>query len=253
MSIRPLITLCFSFITLVLSAQCFPERHSTNWTDAWISCSPKPNPNPARDSSHWILFDLNKHYRIHQIKCWNLNDPDRLDWGMREISIDYSEDSVAWHSAGSIALERAPGHNRYEGAAWEDVPISSARYILLTSLSTHGGECGGLSEIRFAAEKLQDPVDVVEPQRAKAFSVKVSPNPFTDVASIVLEAAGTGSIEFQVSDLLGQVIERGSLYSENGFFSLRLPARHWKPGAYLFIASDGKQLVHRRMIKANDR
>jgi hypothetical protein len=250
---RSLKILFFVLLSLGLSAQCLPERHSTNWSDAWISCSPRPNPNPSRDSSHWILFDLNKHYRIHQVKCWNLNDPDRLDLGMREVSVDYSEDSLVWHTAGTIELERAPGNNRYEGAAWEDIPIPSARYVLLTALSTHGGRCGGLSEIRFAAEKLQDPVGVKEPQKANVFAVRISPNPFTDVAKIILEAPGTETVEYQVCDLLGQVIDRGSVYSDNGFHSLRLPTRHWKPGTYLFVASDGKRLVHQRLIKVNER
>ena len=76
---------------------------------------------------------------------------------------------------------------------------------------------------------------------------------FTDVAKIILEAPGTETDEYQVCDLLGQVIDRGSVYSDNGFHSLRLPTRHWKPGTYLFVASDGKRLVHQRLIKVNER
>ena len=42
----------------MLLAQCYPNRHNTNWYDGWVSCMPAENPNPERMESHWILFKM---------------------------------------------------------------------------------------------------------------------------------------------------------------------------------------------------
>jgi len=161
-----------------LNAQCYPDRHSTNWFDAWISCQEKENPNPVNKAGHWILFDLKNQYEIDKIKFWNINDPDRLNWGMKDVLIDYSIDSILWANAGTFSLQQGEGSNRYEGMDWTDVVIPKARYVLISGLSNYGGSCSGFAEIRFSAEKINIVTDNTEVNNptTNALDIKIQPN-----------------------------------------------------------------------------
>lgn len=238
-----------SFCATQLIGQCFPDRHSTNWFDSWISCTVKTNPNPAHSESHWILFDLNKSYRIDRMKIWNLNDPDRLLWGMQEIAVDYSKDSVIWNHAGTFVLDKASGNNRYEGMPWKDIIIPEARYVLITALSNFGGSCAGLSEVFFSAEKVQSPVDVEEEIIATSYTVEVKPNPFTDLLGISFSGKQGSRIHYQIVDLVGKSLESGMVSLENGYSFLKLSTRKWMPGSYLLIANDGTSIQRTVLVK----
>ena len=73
-----------------LEGQAFPDRHTTNAFDAWISCEPSPNPNPARGTSHWIRYDFGQSYSLYDLTLWNLNHPQYVSSGLRNVIIDYS-------------------------------------------------------------------------------------------------------------------------------------------------------------------
>ena len=222
-----------------LHAQCFPESHSTNWFDSWISCTLKENPNPAHGASHWILFDLNRDYQIDQFKIWNLNDPERLNWGMEEIAIDYSTDSVVWNHAGSFTLEISSGNNRYEGMPWTSVTIPKARYVLITDVSASSGSCAGLSEILFSAEKVQTTVVTEEEQSQEGFSLQARPNPFNDVLQVDFTNATRSSIHYQLVDPYGKIMDAGTIQTNQGYGYLKWFARKWQTGAYYLTAHDG--------------
>lgn len=46
-----------------LFSQAYPDRHSTNLTDGWLSCNATTNPNPVRGGGHWIMYNL--EIRMH--------------------------------------------------------------------------------------------------------------------------------------------------------------------------------------------
>lgn len=240
----------FTFIILhsQVYSQCFPDRHSTDWFNAWISCKEKENPNPANDPGHWILFDLKNQYTIDKIKIWNVNDPDHLDWGMKDLRIEYSLDSIIWNSAGEIALLRADGTNRYEGMDWMDVTIPKARYILLTAVTNFGGKCAGLAEIRFSGEKIEIVTDVHD-QSENRLSVKLLPNPFTDVFRAEFTGQPGSSIDVAISDLFGKTIYSEQISLENGYNSLLLQTRKWASGAYIMTIKGAATDYRKTLIK----
>lgn len=133
--------------------QCYPDRHNTNWYDGWISCETAPNPNSVYGDSHWILYDFNETYELGQLHVWNSNDPAHLDYGMQEVSIDYSLDGQDWIHFGDFDWEMASGKSIYEGFEGPHFDGAVARYVLITGLSNFGGECFGLSELRFAVQE----------------------------------------------------------------------------------------------------
>lgn len=233
-------------------SQCFPDRHSTNWFDQWISCSEKESPNPIRDKGHWLLFDLKRVYQIHQIKLWNLNDPDQLDSGIEMMAVDYSEDSIQWEHAGDFILDKATGNNRYEGMDWADVDIPKARYVLLYSLSNFGGICAGIAEVRFAGEKIKTPVDNND-QNNKQYALKleVIPNPFEDLVRINFTTDMPGMVQFEIHDVLGRVILKDQVNVLHNFSFIKLSTRKWLPGNYFLKASNGKQNAQTQLVKIN--
>ena len=50
-----LLFLCF--LITALNGQCDPDRHNTSGASGWVSCQATPNPNPARSTGHWIMYD----------------------------------------------------------------------------------------------------------------------------------------------------------------------------------------------------
>src|SRR5688572_26384961 len=146
--------LLLGFLPLVSWSQCFPDRHSTNFFDGWISCEEAKNPNLARPAGHFIMYDFGKIYELGQMTIWNSNDPGHLDWGMRDVAIDYSIDGEIWLHAGDFTFSQASGLSTYEGEEGPHLDNVEGRYLLITGLNNYGGECYGLSEMRIEGEEV---------------------------------------------------------------------------------------------------
>ncbi|NJL73744.1 MAG: T9SS type A sorting domain-containing protein [Saprospiraceae bacterium] len=132
--------------------KCAPtDKHSNNPEDAWLSCSPSPNPNTARGTTHWIQYDFGNIVGLSQTQIWNYNVNDDLGRGFREVAIDYSEDGVNWTQLGTYNWAQATGLDGYEGFVGPDFGGVNARYVLITALSNwDGSNCMGFSQIEFS-------------------------------------------------------------------------------------------------------
>ena len=134
-----------------LRAQILPDRHTTNAFDGWISCE-TTSPNPAgHPNSHWIEYDFGQPYALYDIIFWNMNHPDYLDDGLKNVLIQHSLDGNNWTSLpDTITIPKATGSGFYQGVRGPDLNGGvTARYVLITAIDNHGGGCYALSEIRF--------------------------------------------------------------------------------------------------------
>jgi len=144
----------FAIISLVMGssnmshAQIFPDRHTTNAFDGWISCEQSANPNTARGNSHWIMYQFNSLQSLYDLTIWNLNHPDYIKDGLNQVIIDYSSNGTSWNTLDTFTFPKAPASGFYEGFHGPDLGGIAARYLLITALSNHGGGCYGLSEVR---------------------------------------------------------------------------------------------------------
>ena len=143
-------------------SQCYPDRHNTNWFDAWVSCQASQNPNPVRGVGHWIQYDFGQVYLVGESHFWNANVPDFTNRGLNQIVIDYSADGVNWNELGVFNLAESNGSAFYEGISGPDFNGAKARYVLITANSNHGGDCYSLAEIRFNVQNSAVPVELVE-------------------------------------------------------------------------------------------
>ena len=132
-----------------ISAQCYPERHTTNGFDGWVSCDKAVHPeHPNRGETHWIEYDFGSSHSLHDIVFWNMNHPEYADDGFKDVIIEHSSNGNTWITADTVTIPRAPVSGFYEGHMSIDLGGVTARYLLLTGLTNYGGFCYGLSEIK---------------------------------------------------------------------------------------------------------
>jgi len=229
-------------------SQCFPDRHSTNYFDGWISCEPTISPNPDRPVSHFIMYDFGKVYSLGQMTIWNTNDPSHLDWGMREVAIDYSTNGQTWQHAGDFTLPQASGLSTYEGAEGPNLNDIEARYLLITALTNYGGECYGLSEMNVLGEEviISDVEEVLE-----CVDVTIYPNPFADQMTMVLSPGCSGDLLMIIYDAKGQMISSEKSSLVNGQQKSLTIGQDLPAGAYNVYLEYGGKAVQRKIVKMN--
>jgi hypothetical protein len=116
----------------------------------WLSCTKLTSPNPLRNSSHWIKYDLGEKHHVLTSHIWNYNVQNKTSFGMQSVAIDYSEDGVVWSNFGTYNWALASGEGGYGGFVGPNFQGLPARYILITSLDA-GPDCRGISKIAFKA------------------------------------------------------------------------------------------------------
>ncbi len=231
-------------------AQCYPDRHSTNFFDGWISCEPAMSPNPDRPESHFILYDFVDVYKLGQMTIWNTNDPSYMDSGMRDVAIDYSTDGISWTSAGEYTFPQASGLSTYEGAQGPDLNAIEARYLLLTALTNYGGDCFGLSEMNVVGEEVI--ISAVEdPTVIACIDITLYPNPFASEMTVGLSPECSGEMRLMVYDGSGKMLSIQTAQLVKGQNKLIEIGRDLPSGAYsLFLEYEGKT-VRRNIVKMN--
>lgn len=237
-------------VQLYSIAQCFPDRHSTNYFDGWISCEAAVSPNPARPASHFIMYDFGKVFKLGQMTIWNTNDPSHLDWGMREVAIDYSTDGENWYTAGDFTLSQASGLSTYEGETGPNLNDIEGRYLLITALSNYGGSCYGLSEMNVTAEEVIIS-DVKDLETLACVDVTLYPNPFADQVTMVLSPGCNGELRIIVYDATGKMLSSEKANLVNGQEKSIEIGQELPAGTYsLYLEYDGKA-VQRSIVKMN--
>lgn len=229
-------------------SQCFPNRHSTNFFDGWISCEKSQSPNPARGVSHFIMYDYGKAYKLGQVEIWNTNDPAHLDWGMQDVVIDYSLDGVNWYEAGQYTFPQANGLSTYEGAEGPHLNDIEAQYLLITGLSNYGGTCYGLSEIKIEGEEVIIS-DVEQVTELSCVGVTLYPNPFTEKVQINLAPGCTGDLLYMIYDAQGKIVSSSKTNLISGQnttieFGSDLPS-----GTYTIHLENNHQSIQRSLVK----
>ena len=130
-------------------SQCYPERHTTNAYDGWVSCDANVHPDFAsRGPGHWIQYDFGSNQSLHDMVIWNINHPIYLDDGIKNLIIEYKPQNGNWVLHDTVTLHRAPASGYYQGMTGPDLGGVNARYLLLTAVDNYGGSCYGLSEIK---------------------------------------------------------------------------------------------------------
>ncbi len=131
--------------------KCNVTDQIDNRTDNnWLSCKKVISPNPARDSAHWIKYDLGEVHRLFSSRIWNFNVANETQNGFQSVAVDVSEDGNTWTYFGSYTWPLASGEGNYAGFSGPDFQGLAGRYVLITCLDP-GNACKGLGKVAFKA------------------------------------------------------------------------------------------------------
>ncbi len=215
------------------SAQAYPDRHSTTWKDAWVSCETSDSPNVKRDPGHWIMYDLGDQYSLHESTFWNNNVPGQTARGLNQIIVDYSIDGAEWVELGTYNLSQGPGSAFYQVDDGPDFNGVNARYALISGMSNYGDNCFSLSEVRINAA-----ISTTTSFADNELDVKmiVSPNPAANIARITLNEMPAGNVQYQLTGVDGKLYMKGEV--SNTEFEINVS--QLSTGSYTFILFNEK-------------
>lgn len=219
-------------------AQAYPDRHSTSFTDAWVSCQEQESPNIKRDDGHWIMYNWGSQYSLHESKMWNFNVPDSTSRGMRDIAVDYSNDGVNWTELGEFTLPEAPGSAFYQGDTGPDFDGVVARYVLISVLNTHGdNNCVGMSELKINATIA---TSTNLPKGDLDIDILASPNPASEY-TIINVGDAEGKLQYTLTDMSGRLLRQGNVSSQE----FRLNTSNLPSGSYSLVVNNenGKKAI----------
>ncbi len=94
-----------------------------------------------------FLLDLKGEYPVSEVVLWNYNDPEHLDYGLKNFRIKISDDCTTWKTIGNYTLEKADGSDALAPSLTIDFENVQTHYIQIEIMSNHGGDRVGLSEV----------------------------------------------------------------------------------------------------------
>jgi hypothetical protein len=234
-----------------LSAQCYPDRHNTNWYDAWISCETSVGPIASYGERHWVQYDLGHLYLLGDLTLWNLNHPDRLDAGVQTMNIDISEDGETWTNMGLYSLAIANGESTYEGEVVLDFDEAEVRYILLTIEDTYGdGECAGISEMKAEVQGvISNVAESLSPDAC--FQVSLYPNPHQDLFNARIESTCGGNLDIDLYDATGRLVQTQRINGASEIEQLTLGDTSLPAGIYFLSVRQDDAIGRYQIVKTD--
>ncbi len=131
--------------------------HSVASADMWLATT---DVDPV-----YIQYAFDRVYKLHEMQVWNYNQEFELvlGFGLKDVTVEYSENGVDWTTLGDIQLAQGAARVDYVANTVVDFAGVAARYVRLTVNSSWGnGGQVGLSEVRF----LFIPVQATRPRPA---------------------------------------------------------------------------------------
>ncbi len=134
------------------------DQHSTTSTHMWLA-------DPPEDDPLYIQFEFDRLYKLYEMLVWNYNVQFELllGFGIKDVTIEYSENGTDWAVLGDAELAQATARETYTANTTIDLQGVAARFVRL-AVNSGWGTRGqyGLSEVRF----MYIPVHAREPQPA---------------------------------------------------------------------------------------
>ena len=97
-----------------------------------------------------LRYDLGQSYNVSGLYLWNFNEGDYTARGIKDATLEVSDDGQTWRKVGDFSFRRASGspEERAQVVPFEK-PVKG-RYFKLNANSRFGSDAFGLAEIRFA-------------------------------------------------------------------------------------------------------
>jgi len=122
------------------------DLHSDSFGDMWSG-------TPDAEAPTYVLFEFDRPYKLSDMLVWNYNVAFEvaLGYGVKEATIEYSQDGVDWTVFGDVELAQAPCIDGYAVNNTIALDGISAQYVRMTVVSNFAGSTAqyALSEVRF--------------------------------------------------------------------------------------------------------
>ena len=131
------------------------DGHSVDSVDMWLT--------QATAEQVTLQYEFDQVYKLYEMLVWNYNVMFEtvLGFGLKEVTIEYSEDGETWTALGDVELAQATSAAGYVANTTVDFAGAAARFVRITVNDNWGSLTQyGLSEVRF----LYVPVAASEPQ-----------------------------------------------------------------------------------------
>ena len=113
----------------------------------------------------YIQYEFDRLYKLQEMLVWNYNVPFELvlGFGLRNVTVEYSEDGTNWTALGDVEFAKATAKTTYTSNTTIDFGGVPAKFIR-PRVNSGWGVMGqfGLSEVRF----MHVPAQAREPQPA---------------------------------------------------------------------------------------
>ncbi len=141
-------------------------EHSTADTTMWVG-------NPVEGESIVLQYDFDRVYKLANAQIWNFNHIYEfvLNFGLKDITIEYAAEPNEWVVLGDFQLSQATGTPTYTGQSI-DLAGVTAQSVRIIATSNYGNEKHGLSEVQF----YYIPAHAREPEPASG-ATGVAPDP----------------------------------------------------------------------------
>lgn len=237
--IKFLLSACLLYLgsAFTMVGQCYPDRHNTSASSAWISCETSMNPNPSRGEGHWIAYDLGEPMRLGKMTIWNANNPASLDSGAKTIEVDYSRDGVNWSFFKAFEVPMGQASGFYEGEAGIDFENLTAEHLLLTITENHGGQCYGFSEMKI------ERFEVVSTNDLQELAMDLFPSPAIDYTFLSYDSPGAQKAAITVLDVAGSELKTQQISLEGGLNQIRVELEDLESGQYYIRLQTSTQLL----------
>lgn len=238
---------CSSYI---LSAQCFPDRHTTLLSDHWQSCEKIESPNQDRSVSHWIQLDLGAAHKLYSTQFWNCNVYNQAYTGASNISVDLSMNGIDWIEWGNFDLPRANGSSYYEGVEGPNLDGAQAQYVLFTIESTFGNnDCACLAEMLVETETIVS-TSIAELQMT---NFQLFPNPAMDWIEIQYSSdTNEKKYDVHILDALGQETIVYNKQPLSAFNNQKIDISSFPSGQYVLRISTNESHITQPFIIIKD-
>jgi len=121
------------------------DQHSIASSDMWVA-------RPPAEGPLWIQYEFDRVYNLYELWVWNYNVQFELvlGFGLKDVTIEYSENGADWTTLGDFEFARATAKATYTANTTVDFGGVAAKFVRLTINSGYGmmGQYG-LSEVRF--------------------------------------------------------------------------------------------------------
>lgn len=216
-----------TLLPIDLGAQCTPLRFNTSFDSGWKTCTASPNPNSARGTTAWLLYDLGEQKTLGESWFWNYNAYDDLTSGVTTMVIDYkTEEGGEWMEHGTYDLDLADGTSTYSGQNGPDFGGLLVRYILVTFVQNGGSQCFGIGE--WMIETLPTVISNTD-EISAAQDMDIFPNPATETVNIVLAEDDCDDCRLRIVDPLGRHL---ATYQIDDARPLSVNVAHLHSGVY---------------------